>query len=729
MEVRAPGQQESRPSATRWPRLGFLAYLAVLVLLVGATAPVLIRTIQILDQQRAVFDPASAEVGNLLTGALNQETAARGYALTGDVSFLQPFLGGETQYDEAVSGLRQARLGSRFTSELDATTRAFDRWHESTDRVISDVSAGNITAARALATQSEGKALFNSFRTSQGTLAETVDQLLVADRDALHGDVELSLVVLAGGLVLGIVVAAGMWGWWRIRGRDAALAERGRADTAVLLQSVIDASTESIFAMDLGGRHILANRARHRALTDDPATSVLGRPVGDFMGPEEAARLRRGELEVVRTGIQRQDEEVYPRPDGPHTYLVTKDPLRDAMGRIVGVVGVARDVTLERALLADQQRLYRLEHELAQTMQLAMVGDASLDDDRVEVCARYTPALDQLAVGGDWYDVVSLTGGRIGLIVGDAVGHGIDSVTAMGQLRSALTALARTGLDPARTLEALDQFAQTVPGGHSATCVYAILDPRHQELTYASAGQMPPLVAAPGRRPLVLDDCQDPPLAATRAPGRRRTATVPFPEGSLLLLYTDGLIESRSEGLDQGLERLVDAVDRHRSMTVDDLADLLIASLQRADHHDDVALVGLRLLHTHSQHFRHRLPADAGALRDLRHAFDEWLAHHGIGEDRDLLVLAVGEAVANSIEHGYRSDGGGGIEVEAVTEEGGVRVVVQDQGRWRPGDPDPWRGRGFAIMRRVARSVEVTSDSQGTTVVLEWSPQLEGVPS
>jgi len=212
-------------------------------------------------------------------------------------------------------------------------------------------------------------------------------------------------------------------------------------------------------------------------------------------------------------------------------------------------------------------------------------------------------------------------------------------------------------------------------------------------------------------------------------PGRRRSTTVPFPEGTLLLLYTDGLIESRSEGLDRSLERLLAAVDSHGAMPVDPLCDLLIDTLRRDDHQDDVALVGLRLLHTHSEHFHHRLPADASALRGLRHDFRDWLVSRGIEADRDLLVLAVGEAVANSVEHGYAAGGGGAVEGEARVEEGTLRVVVRDQGRWRSKEPEPWRGRGLAIMRRVARSVDVTSDSQGTTVVLEWSPVLEEVGS
>jgi serine phosphatase RsbU (regulator of sigma subunit) len=266
---------------------------------------------------------------------------------------------------------------------------------------------------------------------------------------------------------------------------------------------------------------------------------------------------------------------------------------------VIGVVGVARDVTEERALRADRERLYRVEHELATTLQQAMLGRNSLeDDDRLEICAKYQPAVTQMSVGGDWYDVVAQADGAVGLIAGDVVGHGIDSATVMGQLRSALAALAVSGRGPAAALEALDEFAFTIPGARSATCVYAIVDPDHERLTYSCAGHMPPVLLAPDGAAQILDGAQDPPLAATHRGRPRRTTTVDFRVGSMLLLYTDGLIERRTESIDQGFDRLVAEVDTHRDLSMAALCDELITSLLRGQsQRDDVAIVAARLLH------------------------------------------------------------------------------------------------------------------------------------
>ena len=254
----------------------------------------------------------------------------------------------------------------------------------------------------------------------------------------------------------------------------------------------------------------------------------------------------------MTTGSEVVLEESLRQPDGVHVFLTTKSPLYDAEGAVVGVVGVARDVTGERALLADRERLYQIEHRLATTLQLSMLGHSEVDDDRVSICAAYRPAMEELAVGGDWYDVVTPPNGAIGLIVGDVVGRGLNAATAMGQLRSALSALAYAERDPVAAIEALDRFALGIPDALSATCLYTLIDPAAQSLTYSSAGHVPALVVDPNGRAEFLDQYQDPPLVV--GAGLRRRATVrPFPTGSTLVLCTDGLFERRGESIDDGL--------------------------------------------------------------------------------------------------------------------------------------------------------------------------------
>jgi serine phosphatase RsbU (regulator of sigma subunit) len=213
----------------------------------------------------------------------------------------------------------------------------------------------------------------------------------------------------------------------------------------------------------------------------------------------------------------------------------------------------------------------------------------------IEVCARYLPAADETSIGGDWYDVLRLSADEVGLVIGDTVGHGLEAITAMGQLRSALSALTYFGRPPAETLEALEQFALTVPDALVATCVYARVDLARRHVVYSTAGHMPLCLLVPGEPgPRLLDGTQDLPLAVGLGPPRRN-ATVELPPGATLLLYSDGLVERRDEGLDQGLARLVDTLAAVKDLPVDELCPRLVEALvPRGSQRDDVALVAAR---------------------------------------------------------------------------------------------------------------------------------------
>ncbi|MBV8464179.1 MAG: SpoIIE family protein phosphatase, partial [Acidimicrobiales bacterium] len=275
-------------------------------------------------------------------------------------------------------------------------------------------------------------------------------------------------------------------------------------------------------------------------------------------------------------------------------FAATKSPLRDAAGDVVGIVGVARDVTEERRLQADRERLHQLEHEFTETIQRAMAGSVDIDDARVDIAARYQPAQDQLSVGGDWYDAIDVDGDRAALIIGDVVGHGIESATTMGQLRSALTALTPVTATPAAAIEALDRFAADLPRARATTCLVAYIDFGAGALTFSIAGQMPPLLVPVDGPPYLVEGSQDPPLA-TQSHHRRRNTSVPFPPGSTVLLYTDGLVEDRSMGIDEGLERLRAVAAGCSGWAVEAIADRLLASLpHRPRQTDDIALIVAR---------------------------------------------------------------------------------------------------------------------------------------
>ena len=577
-------------------RLLIVANFVVLLVIAAVAVPTLVDTVQTLDREQAVYDATSAAVSDLMIGALNQETGVRGYALAGLPKFLEPARDGVTQYDHALSELRRTDLGPAFSAQVARTAAAFGAWRSLADQVVGDVRHSNLAGARALAEQTQGKTRFDAFRAAQGALSVTVRDEVRADRRSLHQKVVLSLIVLVAALAFGAIVGVGIMIWWRVWGRRTAAWERRMADRAVLLQAAIDASSDSIFAKNVAGRHILSNTARAAALSGgDSDARLIDRTTEDFLGPELGAVIREHELEVMSTGESRNFEEALPQPDGTHFYAVTKSPLKDSNGRIVGIVGVARDVTEERALLFDRERLYQLEHELAVTLQLSMLGNDTLDDERVDVCTRYLPAVDRLSVGGDWYDLFSLPDDRIGLAVGDAVGHGVESVTAMGRLRSAMAALVGLGLDPAATIEALDRFARQSPHANYATCLYAILDLSAEELSYSSAGQMPPILLAPDRGVRVLDGHQDPPLAVPNE--GRHVHTIPFPIGSTIFVYTDGLVERRDEEIDTGLQRLADVLARVAHSPASDVCDLIVDELiGRDEQRDDIAMVAVRFV-------------------------------------------------------------------------------------------------------------------------------------
>ncbi|GAA3940413.1 hypothetical protein GCM10023085_22350 [Actinomadura viridis] len=241
------------------------------------------------------------------------------------------------------------------------------------------------------------------------------------------------------------------------------------------------------------------------------------------------------------------------------------------------------------------RRAHAREREVALALQDAMLP-APRPFAGHQAAVRYRPATEALNVCGDWYDLVDLPGERVAVSVGDVVGHGLAAACVMGQLRSALSAASRVATGPAQSLDALGLYARSVDGAESATSVVAFLDWSTSSLTYSSAGHPPPALLAPDGSVRLLDQATDPPLGARLVPEPRPETTVPFTSGSLLVLYTDGLIERRGEDIDAGLARLTGSLARHRDADPEELADLLLAELLPSDGIvDDTALVVIRL--------------------------------------------------------------------------------------------------------------------------------------
>ncbi|MFH9551748.1 PP2C family protein-serine/threonine phosphatase [Streptomyces sp. NPDC051445] len=236
------------------------------------------------------------------------------------------------------------------------------------------------------------------------------------------------------------------------------------------------------------------------------------------------------------------------------------------------------------------------EREVALALQKAMLP-AGRQIGHHRAAVRYRPAVGALNVCGDWYDLVDLVGGnRIGVSVGDVVGHGLEAAGVMGQLRSALSAASRVAEGPAEALNVLGRYAHVVDGAESATAVTTFIDFDHRTITYSSAGHPPPVLVHADGRVEFLDRATDPPLDARPTPMRRPQAHTTYQSGATLALYTDGLVERRHEDIDTGLDRLADALTRHRDTDPESLADaVLLELLPPGGATDDTALVVVRL--------------------------------------------------------------------------------------------------------------------------------------
>jgi anti-sigma regulatory factor (Ser/Thr protein kinase) len=289
----------------------------------------------------------------------------------------------------------------------------------------------------------------------------------------------------------------------------------------------------------------------------------------------------------------------------------------------------------------------------------------------------------------------------------------------MGQLRTALSALAEYARTPGELLAQLDRFLARTGTTDFATVCYGLLDPASGVFEYASAGHPPMLVVTGAGETRWLDDAGSPPLFGDGLDGPRPTASVLLEPGSLLLLYSDGLIERRNALIDGGLDRLAAAAAQLVDEPIDSVCDRIVSALGvEATRGDDVVVVAVRLDPRPAGTFHRTFPARSEELRELRAAMRSWLGDRQVGEPAfSAVLLAAGEACANAIEHAYLDGEPGQVTVEMEEDSDDSLVVqIRDFGSFR----DPWeavdRGRGTAIMRRLTDDFSRDSGPCGTTV-------------
>ncbi|MFG2437393.1 SpoIIE family protein phosphatase [Streptomyces sp. NPDC048508] len=288
---------------------------------------------------------------------------------------------------------------------------------------------------------------------------------------------------------------------------------------------------------------------------------------------------------------------------GVHSYLAV--PLI-AHGEVLGALDLKRtrnpvpfdddDVVLatelaSRAAVAiDNARWFQSVRNTAVTLQRSLLPEHPPNLNGLEVASRYQPAQATSEVGGDWYDVIPLSDDRTALVVGDVMGNGIDAAATMGRLRTATCAYADLDLDPGEVLQHLDKITCDLEH-YIVTCLYAVYDPRTRQCRVANAGHMPPALARPGTAPVLLDLPPGAPLGVGGIPFE--TTTVDLAADDVLVLYTDGLVETRLHPIDDRLNVLLSFLDEP-GRPLEELCDLLLYGLRNSDDHDDVALLVAR---------------------------------------------------------------------------------------------------------------------------------------
>ena len=396
-------------------------------------------------------------------------------------------------------------------------------------------------------------------------------------------------------------------------------------------------------------------------------------------------------------------------------------------GRVIGVLHVGtltfREFTSEdkdllqlagdRAAPAIENAKLFEQRRVAEVLQRTLLPTELPSIAGLEVATRYVPA-ESSGLGGDWYDLFELPESRVALAVGDVVGHGVIAASVMAQLRTALRAYAAEGHGAASVVQSVDRLMWQLGPTAMTTLAYLVLDPLEETLEVVTAGHLPPLLVEPSGEPRYLEVEGSLPLGTsqTEVYGSR---VVPFPAGSTVVLFTDGLVERRGEPIDVGLDRLHEL--SVRAEDVERLCSTALDELLPREPQDDVAIVVARMPPL-ADDLRTSWPATSEALVSVRRILRRWLAFHGAGEEElHDIVVACQEACANAVEHAY-GPGHAYFDVEADHREARIRVTVRDEGRWRP-PRGSHRGRGLPLMRTLMDAVDVDHGTDGTVVVLE----------
>jgi serine phosphatase RsbU (regulator of sigma subunit)/anti-sigma regulatory factor (Ser/Thr protein kinase) len=529
-------------------------------------------------------------------------------------------------------------------------------------------------------------------------------------------------------------------------GRERARSDSGDAEPRLeYLQSIAESALYLTLEETLCG---LLDRIRTELDADTAAVLLLDDDRGTLV-----ARAARGLEEEVRQGVRvplghgfagRVAEQARPIVIDDITGAEVVNPVlrRKGVTSIVGVpirvegrvIGVMHMGTLakrsftdsevsvlqlaaDRAALAIDTARLSEQRVVTEIMQRTLLPDALPQLPGLRMSAKYLPAGSGVRIGGDWYDVFHLDSGRLVFVIGDVVGRGVLAASVMAEIRTGLRAYLMEGHELPTVMSLLNDLLVSMGRDRSATAAILELDQERAELEAVSAGHPPALLLHPDGDAQFLAPLQGLPLGVS-ADAVYSRGRYPFPVGSALLLYTDGLVERRDESIDAGFLRLRDVGLAAAAASGEPLAERVYASLiDSASREDDIALLAIESVAL-GRSIEMTLDAHPRVLAGLRSILARWLSTETTASEDQVfdMTLAASEAAANAIEHAYGARRAS-FDFRAEHTAGVVRITIADRGRWRPSRPYG-RGRGLAIMRALVDSAEIRRGEGGTTVEL-----------
>ncbi|RJL34615.1 ATP-binding SpoIIE family protein phosphatase [Bailinhaonella thermotolerans] len=378
-------------------------------------------------------------------------------------------------------------------------------------------------------------------------------------------------------------------------------------------------------------------------------------------------------------------------------------------------VTLAEELALRTAVCIDNARLYNRERRTALALQRGLLPAGLPTPLGLDVASRYLPASDLTGVGGDWFDVITLPGYRVALVVGDVMGHGTRAAATMGQLRTAVRTLASLDLTPAEVLYRLDLLAQDLGPAQIATCVYAVYDPVTQVCSIARAGHVPPILLHADGESEIVEMPSGVPLGIGGEPFEMIEITLP--DAATLVLCTDGLVESRESDIDAGLEALCESLTGP-PRDLERLCDMTLGGLRRGYGRDDIALLVARVRPLGGDEFASwTLPADPRSVREARAHARATLAAWDLSALSETTELLVSELVTNAVQHGrgevtLRLLRGRTLMCEIADRSAAVPSM-------RKAAPDDETGRGLQLINLLAHRWGTRQTPEGKIVWCE----------